>query len=230
MFAIFLSDKMDPFYQNITTFPTVFFTFFLLLTLMFWLVAVLGLVDINFLDVLEIDGDFTSLDEAGAEIPNGVAGLVLKLGLDGVPMAMVLTLISIFGWFFSYYGVYFLQDLAFMVVPISWGVYLLIWLVSLAIAVKLTALSIKPLRPLFKKMQKHTVKVLLGKVAIVRSSKVDASNGEAKFDDGEAGLILKVRTNGESYKLNDRVVLYEYKEDKNQYIVISEEEYQNKLK
>ena len=47
MFAILLTEGMDPFYQNIASFPTVFFTFFLLVTVLYWLAAVLGFVEID---------------------------------------------------------------------------------------------------------------------------------------------------------------------------------------
>jgi len=57
MFAIFLTDNMDPFYQNIASFPTVFFTFFLLVVVLYWLVAVLGLVEIDVLDFDIPDAD-----------------------------------------------------------------------------------------------------------------------------------------------------------------------------
>ena len=62
MFAILLSDKMDPFYQNIASFPTVFFTFFLALSLCYWLFAVLGVVDLEFLDfdVPDVEGELSS--------------------------------------------------------------------------------------------------------------------------------------------------------------------------
>jgi hypothetical protein len=36
MFAIFLSDKMDPFYQNNASVPTQFITLLLALTAVYW--------------------------------------------------------------------------------------------------------------------------------------------------------------------------------------------------
>ncbi len=52
---------MDPFYQNITSFPTVIFTFVLAICVLYWLLAVLGVVDI---DVLDIDVDVDLGNEA----------------------------------------------------------------------------------------------------------------------------------------------------------------------
>ena len=57
MFAIFLMDDMDPFYQNISSFPTAIFTFLLAVTTLYWLAAVLGFVDLDFLDFELPEGD-----------------------------------------------------------------------------------------------------------------------------------------------------------------------------
>jgi len=56
MFAILLSERMDPFYQNISSFPTAIFTFLLAVVTLYWVVAVLGLVDIDVLDFDIPDG------------------------------------------------------------------------------------------------------------------------------------------------------------------------------
>ena len=223
MFAILLSQEMDPFYQNVSSFPTVFFTFFLVLSLLFWLVAVLGLIEI---DAFDIPGTGIESGDGDTSTPDAVAGLILKLGLNGVPLSVVISLVSLFGWFISYYLVYFL---AFLMPPgglLRFAVGLPMWLVSLYVAVLLASFAIRPLRPLFKKMQQHTEKIVLGQVAVVRTSRVDSGFGEVLFDDGGAGLILKARASADSiYKKGDKVVLIEYLKDANAYRVVSKEEF-----
>lgn len=219
MFAVLLSEKMDPFYQNISSFPTVIFTFFLLLFMLFWLVAVLGLVEIDALDLPDLDMD---VDHAS---PDAIAGLIMKFGLHGVPITITLSILTLFGWFISYYAVYFLGDL------LGDGIFRFIYgagvfIVALLMATKITSFLIRPLKPLFKKMEQSTDKLVLGQIAVVRTSRVDDTFGEAVLEDGGAGLILKVRaTNGNTFKKNDRVVLLEYIEEKNAYRVISEDEF-----
>ena len=67
---------------------------------------------------------------------------------------------------------------------------------------------------------------MLGQVAIVRSSRVDRLFGEASFDDGGAGLIIKVRAmNDQVFKRGDRVVLLEFVAQENIYKVISEQDF-----
>ena len=228
MFAILLTEGMNPFYQNISSFPTVFFTFFLALTTLYWLVAVLGFVSIDILDfdIPEVEGD-VSADTGETDLTNAsvLAGLMLRLGLNGVPLTIVVSLIALFGWILSYYTVHFV----FSFIPGGLLQYLAgvpILLISLYLAAMITAVIIKPLRPFFKNSRQESVKHILGQVAIVRTSRVDESFGEAVMADGGAGLILKIRSSSNSqFKKGDKVVLFEYVKETNSYCVISEKEF-----
>jgi hypothetical protein len=222
MFAIFLSDKMDPFYQNIASFPTLFFTLLLALTAVYWLVAVLGVVDLDVLDIDMPEGE-PDVDARGGA--NELAGLLLKLGLNGVPLTIIISFLALFGWFICYFAVYFI----FPFIPdglLEYIVGLPILVGSFYAAVMITAQVIKPLRPLFANMNKNTIKNVLGQTAIVRSLRLDSGFGEVLLADGGAGLIFKARTiNNETYKKGDRVVLLEYLKEKHVYRVISEADF-----
>ena len=75
MFAILLTEGMDPFYQNIASFPTAFYTFFLAITVLYWLVAILGFVEIDILDfdLPETENVFAA-DADGLSNPDVLAG------------------------------------------------------------------------------------------------------------------------------------------------------------
>jgi len=226
MFAIFLTDAMDPFYLNITSFPTVIFTLLLLFCIFFWLFAVIGVVDLDFLDIDIPDTDVSVNDGlSGAGL---LGGLLMRFRLDGVPIPIIVTLISLIGWFFSYYIVYFF----FEYLPFDWLRYVVglpVFLVSLYISTLLTGFIIRPLRSIFQTADQEIEKKIVGQIAVVRTSRVDRVFGEAKVDDGGAGLIVKVRSyNEEVFNSGDRVVLLEYDEDKNNYRVISESEFNDK--
>lgn len=220
MFAILLNEKMDPFYQNIASFPTLFFSLILVVCTVYWLVAVLGVVDLDALDL-----DIPEGDAEGANGANFVAGLLLKLGLNGVPLTIIISFLALFGWLICYFAVYF----SFPLVPdgfLEYVVGLPILVGSLYLAALITAQVIKPLKPFFDNLYKNTVKQVLGQTAIVRSLRLDSGFGEVFLEDGGAGLIFKARTiNDETYKKGDRVVLLEYLKDKHVYRVISEREF-----
>ena len=215
---------MDPFYENITSFPTVIFTFFLIIAAFYWAIAVLGVVS---LDILDFD-----LPEAEADtgFDNGsvLAGLMMKFGLYGVPVTIILSLVFLFGWLISYYSAY----LVFSLMPRGFLEFLIgipIFIISLYLAVLITSVLIRPMRSLFKSAIQETTKYVLGQVAIVRTSIVDENFGEAVMQDGGAGLILKIRSEkGTTFAKGDKVVVFEYLTERNVYRVISQKEFNGK--
>jgi hypothetical protein len=219
MFAILLNKGMDPFYQNISSFPTAIYTFALAICTLYWLLAIIGIVDLE-LDILEFDGI-----ESNASTAEALTGVMLRFGLNGVPVTLIISFLSLFGWLTSYYGVHYISPL------LPQGIFyyifgLIILLASFWFALLLTALVVKLLRPFFCKVEQQTSKSLLGKTAIVRTSKVTDSFGEVFLDDGGAGLILKVRAiDDQKFIKGDRVVLLEYVESRNIYRVILEQDF-----
>ncbi|WP_083607943.1 OB-fold-containig protein [Teredinibacter haidensis] len=222
MFAIFFTEAMDPFYAICSSFPTVIFTVLLIFCVLYWVLAVLGLVDIDFLD-FDISDDIDLGDELNNL--NVMSGLLLKLGLNGVPFTIVMTMIALLGWMISFFVVYFLYPwvpgviLEFLVgIPVLVG--------STYLAAMLTAAMIKPLRPIFKSANQQVEKSIVGQIAIVRTGRVDQSFGEATVEDGGAGLIVKIRSyKDETFSRGDHVVLLEYLATENIYKVISENDF-----
>lgn len=186
-----------------------------------------GFVEMDALDVdlPELDGQMGLNGNAEQSFGEIFSGLLMRLGLNGVPVTVVFSIISLLGWLLSYYASYFFASfLGFGWVRFVTGIPIL--LASFYVAVMLTAQLIKPLRSLFAKAEQVTVKKVLGQVAVVRSSRVDQSFGEVNFDDGGAGMILKVRSIGEQqFQRGDRVVLLEHLRPENCYRVISEQEF-----
>ena len=101
MFAIFLTEGMDPFYQNISSFPTLIYTILLVVCVIYWAGAVLGLVDLDILD-LDFDGFDASGGDVGADSPHStpdvLAGLLLRFGLVGVPVTISVSILVLIGW------------------------------------------------------------------------------------------------------------------------------------
>ena len=219
---------MNDFLLTIFSFPTVLYTFVLGVALLYWLCAALGLLELEVLDVNLPDVDGQLHAHAEHSFAETFAGILLRLGLNGVPVTIVITFIGVIGWLISYYLSYFeLMLLGYGWVRFVVGIPILIF--SFYLAVLSTAQLIKPLRKLFAKTEQFVEKKILGQTAIVRSSKVDKTTGEANFDDGGAGLILKVRTMGEQeFVRGERVVLLEYIAEQHVYRVISEAEFLGK--
>jgi len=223
MFAILLHENMNPFYQTISSFPTVIFTVLILFCVFYWLIAVLGFIEVDFID-LNLDGDIDLTE--GIDSQNVLAGLVIKFGLHGVPFIVMLTILSSLAWLISYYITFFL----FKIVPdgvLQYLVGLLVLISVLIVSTILTSYCIRPLRGIFESMDpKEAEKHIIGQVVVVRSAVVTAERGQGLMADGGADLVLDIRagTNDEFSK-GDEVVVIEKLASGNTYRVISKSEF-----
>ncbi len=206
---------MDIFLQTALSFPTVLFSFLLCLAIIYWAIVALGLVEVDLLDV-EADSLLAG---------DGVAALLSKLKLNGVPVTLVLSLLFAGSWFLSYFA----ELLVLSHLPLGLLRYplgLVVAVVALGLSLPVAALICSPLRPLFHKAEAVTSKSVLGQTAVIRSGRVTLEHGEAVLEDGGAGLILKVRADEAlGLKRGDRVVLLEYLEAQHAYRVITEDEF-----
>lgn len=222
MFAVLLHKNMDPFYQIIASFPTVIFTLLFLFCLFYWIIAALGLIDLDFLD-FDLDGDIDAADSLEAQ--GAIAGLILKLGLHGVPIIISLTILSIFGWLASFYMAFFI----FKLVPgdlLEFLVGIPIMIAAFIAALFITKLLIKPVRSFFTKLDVDETKYIVGQTLTVRSGRVTNTSGQALMNDGGAGVILDIRTKGDlEFKKGDEVVVIEKLDAGNTYRVISKQEF-----
>ncbi|WP_439887763.1 hypothetical protein ACSX1C_00460 [Pseudomonas sp. MBLB4123] len=209
---------MENFLLASFAFPTVIFSFLLCVAVLYWCVAALGILEVDLLDI-EADSTLDSVQ------PEGLAGLLLRLGLNGVPVTLVLTLLFFFAWMASYFvELLLLRHLPLGVLRYPLG--LLMAFAALVVAVPVSAALCRPLRPLFRKLEATSSKSVLGQTAVVRSGRVTPSQGEALLEDGGAGLILRVRAEeARGFKRGDRVVLLEYLEGEHAYRVITEDEF-----
>lgn len=206
---------MDIFLQTALSFPTVLFSFLLCLAIIYWAIVALGLMEVDLLDV-EADSLLAG---------DGVAALLSKLKLNGVPVTLVLSLLFAGSWFLSYFA----ELLVLSHLPLGLLRYplgLVVAVVALGLSLPVAALICSPLRPLFHKAEAVTSKSVLGQTAVIRSGRVTLEHGEAVLEDGGAGLILKVRAEeAKGFKRGDRVVLLEYLEAQHAYRVITEDEF-----
>lgn len=222
MFAIFLHESMNPFHQIVTSFPTVIFTLLLVLCVLYWVVAVLGLVDLDILD-MDFDGDVDAADSIEAQ--TGLAGLLLKFGLAGVPLTITLTILSLIGWLLSYYISYFLRGLV-PSGPLLWLLSIPVFIGVTYISVMLTAQIIKPIRKLFNRLNVDETKHIIGQTVTVRSAVVNSERGEGLMNDGGAGILLNIRAfNDTEFVKGDKVVVIEKLNDANLFRVVSESEF-----
>ena len=227
------------FITKISLYPTVVFTGLVMFVTLYWMVSLLGMVDMDVVDLGHVSGDAGG-DLSGESIggeglpdlpPTGAfTGLMLKFGLYGAPLIIILTLISLIGWLLSYFYTsllhqYFSSGILYYV--FGTGALILVLVVSMW----LTGVIISPIRKKFANIPKRIAANNIGKIAIVRTLSVTDTHGEAELNDGGAGLILRIRldnnnnnnnnsnSNQQPLQQGDKVILVEYLEHSNAYRV-----------
>lgn len=207
------------FIHKISLYPTFIFTGLVMFVTLYWIVSLLGMADMDSVDLGDAGGDVDASDLSSAGF---VSGLLLKFGLYGVPLIIILTLISLIGWLLSYLYTSLLHqwfNSGILYYVFGTGALVLVLVVSMW----LTGLIISPIRKNIAKIPKRDAASNIGKIAIVRTLSVTESHGEAELSDGGAGLILRVRPESEScaqpLKQGDKVVLVEYLDEANAYRV-----------
>ena len=202
--------------QLLTTssqFPTVIFSVLLGIVVVYWIVGLLGLVD------LDLGGDVDMDADALVTSVGGLTGLLLTFGLTGIPFTLVISIIALVCWLVSVYLQYYLLTW----LPSGWLFYLgglISAVVVFFLSLPVTAVIIRPLKGMFKSVETAKSDHLVGKEAIIATSKVSETFGQARvFNDG-AEILLDVRCAPEhTLAMGEKVLVIEYLNDSHAYIV-----------
>lgn len=219
---------MDAFFDTISSYPTSIFTIILGVMLVFWIFAILGMLDIDLIPT-EIDEDVFGADvNFDGEVP-GFVGLLHTLGLTGVPFTIVVSIISLIGFTISY----FISDLFIMPfdsVLIRYLAGTLLLIGGFGVAIPVTAKLIKPMKPLFVKHYAPSKKDYIGHVCTIASSKVSDSFGIGIIETGGTPLQINIRSpNQTPFEKGMTARIADYDETQDVFDVISEEEFQKLL-
>jgi len=208
--------SMEQLLEVASQFPTLIYSTLLGIVVVYWLVGMLGLVDLGLAGDADLDVDVDSDIDVSV---GGLTGLMLTFGLTGVPFTLVISIIILICWLISFY----LQFYILTWLPDGWLYYLLgsvssfiVFLISLPI----TAIVIRPLKGLFKSVEATESHHLVGNSATIATGTVSETFGQARLFNNGAEILLDVRCDPEHILKNgDEVLLIEYLTEKHAYIV-----------
>ncbi|MDT0305159.1 OB-fold-containig protein [Streptomonospora wellingtoniae] len=170
------------------SFPTVLFSFLLLVVVGYWLFVVLGAVDTGILD-----GD-ACLDSGSA---GGFGGALGAVGLGGVPVTVVLSLLIAVAWFVSLVGTVLIDSLADSS-PLMIALALVVLVAAVIIAWGVTSAIVMGLRRLLPAERQRRGADFVGQTCVVRTGRVDSAFGQAEISGGDgSSSLIEVRTIGE---------------------------------
>jgi hypothetical protein len=207
---------MEQLLEVASQFPTVIYTTLLGIVVVYWLVGMVGLIELDFSGDVDIDIDV----DADADISiGGLTGFMLTFGLTGIPFTLVISIVLLICWLISIYS----QIYLFSLLPDGWFYYLLgaiSAIVIFFISLPITAFIIRPLKGMFKSVETTTSNNLVGRDATIATGKVTTTFGQARvFNDG-AEILLDVRCDKEhTLTMGDKVLLIKYLKESHTYIV-----------
>lgn len=195
-------------------YPTLIYSVLLGIVVVYWIIGMLGIIDLDFAGDADIEVDADVDVSVG-----GLSGLLLTFGLTGVPFTLVISIIILICWLISFYAQFYLLSW----LPDGWLYYLMGAVFSFVIfllSLPLTAVIIRPLKGMFKSVETVTSNNLVGKSAVIATGTVSRSFGQARlFNDG-AEILVDVRCDPEhALKMGDNVLVIEYEQANHAYIV-----------
>ena len=183
-------------------FPTVIWTVLLGIMLAYWLFVMLGALDVELFDIdidfdtdfdldVDVDMDVDADVDSDIDAPTGASPWLqaaVALGIGKVPLTILATFLVGAAWASSFLAMYYLAPLAqlgIVAAPVFGG--------SVVIGIASMGILAQPLKEFFTNERRTAGASLIGEVCVVMTGSVTDSFGQARFDDGGAGLLLSVR-------------------------------------
>lgn len=205
---------MDRFMDAVINYPTAVFTVLLLVVLLYWLLALVGWVDVEstgmeVLPKLSMEGDPGDV--------SALAGHMMALGLNQVPLSITVSVLVLVSWTLSALaGQWLMPMVPTLLLQIVVGTVVL--LLSGALAIYVTALLVRPLRGLFVTHQAMGNASLVGQTCTVLSQRVDGRHGHAEVAQRGASIQIRVWDSDDNrLTKGDAAVILAYDEAANRY-------------
>lgn len=227
------------------SFPCVVYTVLLGIALVYWIFVMVGAIHLDGADgaadgALDGGADAAAdgLDGGGGHADAGghdggdagdggagdgahhgvMAGLMASLKLRSAPATLVMSVIILFSWLFSIFGMQ--ASAAWLPDGLLGLARFAVLLIAPVLALPFTSIAVRPLARIFVTPSAAKHESLVGKVCTVRTGTVTDRFGEALLEDGGAGLVVRVRVDtGETLKRGDQVVIVGYDSERQEFTV-----------
>jgi len=210
---------MGNFSAAVFSYPTAVYTALLGIVLVYWVLAMIGLVDFEHSG---LDLDIEAQADADPSELGTLASYLVAFGLSGVPFSVAVSLVVLYGWVASCLAGMWLQPL----VPsgvLGWLAGTAVFGAASALAIVLSARTIRPLRKLFVTHAAISNAALVGQLCRVVTGSVDQRVGRAEVAQRGASINIRVwarepnaLTKGSSARIVD------YDAERARYLIVPE--------
>lgn len=202
-------------------------TILLLVVVGYWLLVILGVLDIDLFDVdLDVDAD-VDIDvelevDVDADVDADVAGgglggmqrVLAFLNLGIVPFMVVFSLFLLCLWLGAMLGLRFLGNATL-------GYQIGLWTGIVVLSLLVTKILTMPLRAIFLRLNAEESVQIIGKECYVRAGASHERLGQAEVTTGGAPLLLNVKTIdvGDVVRSGDHALVIAKSEDGSYYLI-----------
>lgn len=211
-------------WQLLSTFPTSVPTVLLAVLMIYWLLSIVGIADIG--DTVHLHSDIHAVD--GVDAAHGghdaaelhtLAGYLVALGLGGVPLSVVASVLVFFTWL----ATALLHRYVVVLVPTDTLRLLAgagVLLFTAALSIPIAACVIRPMRGLFVKHEARSNGSLVGMYCRISTETVDTAFGRAMIDNHGTNLNIRVwAAVPNTLRKNAKAVILAYDETNGQFEV-----------
>jgi hypothetical protein len=216
-------------FTELMAMPTGIFTVLLGLVILYWVLFLIGSLDLDVLGGVDgaADGALEGAAEASAEgaaevamdggaegAVEGATGLLHALKLRSVPATVAVSFFVFLGWISSYLALKLLGPALPDILA-----QLVVFVLAFAGGLFGASLAVRPFAKLFVDHKVTRLKDLVGRVVTITTGRVDERFGQASCDTSDS-LILEVRAKkGSLLKRGDAGLLIDYDEDTRSFTV-----------
>lgn len=205
-------------WQLLSTFPTAIPTVLLAVLLIYWVLSIIGIIDMG--DSLELELDLDA-GHVGHESPDlhSLAGYLVAMGLGGVPLSVAASVLVFFTWLLTALAQqYVLAMLPGSLLHTLAGCAVL--LLAAAMSIPISARLVKPMRGLFVKHHARSNSSLVGLSCKIVTQSVDEGFGRAEVSDHGTSLNIRVWAKvPNKMTKNSSAIILSYDEESQQYEV-----------
>ncbi|MEO0331533.1 MAG: hypothetical protein AAF223_07590 [Bacteroidota bacterium] len=195
--------------------PNLIPTLLLAFVMIYWLVVLVGAIDIDSLDVdVDLDTDVdVDADVDGDLSGSGLNGVLAFFNLGQVPLMVFLTFWILPVWVLTVLGNYYLGNSSFLI-------GLLVLLPSLIVGLFIAKVLTNPLAKVFGKLNQESNETVIGKICTITSQASHQRVGQARVKTAGAPLLLNVKTyEGVALQRGDTAMIIEQQEGRNIYFI-----------
>ena len=215
---------MGNFMGAVTGYPTAIYTVLLGVVVIYWVLAMLGMVDIEH-SGLDVDVHMHTHADGDTSDVGQLASYVVAMGLYGVPCSVAVSLLVLVSWTVCCLGGEWLLPLV-PTLPLQLLAGTVLLVASAVIAIPITAVAIRPLRGLFVTHTAVTNAALVGQLCRVVTGVVNEKDGRADVARRGASLNIRVwATTPNALRRGSQALIVEYDEVAGRYLIAAHDDH-----